>query len=200
MTKQFNQYTDSELLTLSNDQINDAIRIEAIERGIEPPITLSEALRRSEFRGYEKPAEAIEVFEIVGVSKYGSPEPSGIGFLNKERAQEVLNGMVCIEEETYGANKGWKVRQGDVAIASRWVGISQAKQAWSKLEEYTCDNEKFEKVVEECVERLSQVRQADYDRRVRSEKRTEYLRLAGGNEEIAKGFWSKVERTEWPVE
>ena len=33
-----------------------------------------------------------------------------------------------------------------------------------------------------------------------AEKKAEYLRLAGGNEEIAKGFWSKVEKTEWPID
>jgi hypothetical protein len=43
------------------------------------------------------------------------------------------------------------------------------------------------------------VRQQAYNAKVRAERKAEYLRLAGGNEEIAKNFWAKAEGTAWPT-
>ena len=114
MSKRFAEYTDAELIGINNETLNIAIRVEAIQRGIKPPITISEALRQFE-----------EFFE---------------------------------------------------------------------------DDTEFQKVVDECLERHSQVRQAAYNAKVRSEKRAEYLRLAGGDETIARAFWAKTEGTEFPTE
>lgn len=197
MSKSFNQYTDSELLTLDNDTINDAIRIEAIGRGIQPPITLSEAIRKSEWRGYQKPAEAVEVFELVMNKDYGVHN-TGVGFLSKARAEQCLEGALFIEEDRYSKNPGWKLFDKDISIMSRFVGVTKSQQAWAKLEEFTQDSKAFDEVMDECVARLSKVRQEDYNCRVNAEKKAEYLRLAGGDEAIAKGFWAKVEKTDWP--
>lgn len=196
--KRFNDYTDTELLALDNETVNDAIRIEAIQQGVTPPIPLSEAIRKTEWRGYQKPAEAIPVYEICMSGKYNNLSCSGVGYLDEARAVNALDGLIQIEEVTYGNDKGTKIHQGTATIQKKMVGISKSEQAWAKLEAFNQDNAKFNEVSDVCIERLSKVRQADYERRVNAEKKIEYLRLAGGNEEIAKGFWSKVERTEWP--
>lgn len=198
MPRSFNQYTDAELLMLDNDTINDAIRIEAIERGVEPPITLSEALRKSEWRGYARPAEAVAIFELCVDGKYSSLHCSGIGYLDEAKANAALEGIVFVEEITYGSDKGTKIQQGRATVQRKLCGVSKSEQAWSKVEEYTQDNTKFNEVSSECVNRLSAVRQADYTKRVNQEKRAEYLRLAAGNEDIAKGFWRKIESGDFP--
>ena len=59
--KPFSQLTRNETLDLTNEELNDAIRLEAIDRGIKPPITLSEALRRSEWRGYKTQVTPFEI-------------------------------------------------------------------------------------------------------------------------------------------
>ena len=200
MKRSFIQYTDRELLTLDNETINDAIRIEAIERGVQPPITLSDAIRKSEWRGYKQPVESMTVFEIVTKKDSYSNNSSGVGYLDEAKAIAALDGMIEIEEVNYGANQGTKIHQCVAVIQRKFVGIQSDKQAWAKFEEFTQDTEKFEAVKTECIERLSKVRQDDYNRRVNEEKKVEYLRLAGGNEEIAKGFWAKVEKVEWPVQ
>lgn len=86
MKKSFNNYTDSELLALDNETINDAIRIAAIERGIAPPMTLSEALHKSEWRGYVKPAEFVAVWEICIEGRYSSNTATGLCYLSEETA------------------------------------------------------------------------------------------------------------------
>ena len=202
MKRSFNQYTDRELLTLDNETVNDAIRIEAIERGVQPPITLSERIRKSEWRGYKQPVEAITVFEIMTKkdTSYSGTTATGIGYLDEAKAIAALDGIMEIEEVTYGANQGTKLHNCIASVQKKFVGIQSDRQAWAKLEEFTQDTTKFDEVKDECIARLSKVRQDDYNQRVNLEKKAEYLRLANGNEDIAKGFWSKVERTEWPVE
>lgn len=200
MAKRFADYTDAELVGIDNETFNDAVRIEAIQREVKPPLTLSEALRQSEWRGYQKPAEAIQVFEIIINNKYGSPANSGVGYLSKEKAESALDGMVSIEDDRYSSNPGHKINGGICCVMQRWVGVSKCESANAKFVEFTQDDTAFQQVVTECLERLSRVRQEAYDKKVRTEKRTEYLRLAGGNEEIARAFWAKTERTEFPTE
>lgn len=192
-TKKFSDYTDPELLTLDNQQINDAIRLEAIDRGIKPPVTLSEALRRSEWRGYKKPSEAIRVFRIrVG---YSSPD---FGWLDEQKATAALEGLVELKDNY---NRGHTLKVASEArIETVFIGTDPEESKAAKFEEYAQDDTEFDKVADECVARLSKVRQSDYDKRVNSERRAEYMRLANGDEQIARNFWAKSERTDWPTE
>lgn len=199
--KRFNDYTDAELIGLDNATFNDAMRLEAIARGVKPPIPLSEALRSSEWHGYQCPGDAAAVYEIVRPDKYSSVEGSGVAYLSEAAALKAIEGAVSIRNETYGANQGFHFNSGqDWSVRRVPIGSMKSAQAWAKLEAYKEDTSEFDKVVEECTTRWSGVLQAAYDKRVRSERRTEYLRLAAGNEEIAKAFWDKAERTEWPEE
>jgi hypothetical protein len=192
--KPFSQLSRNEILNLTNDGLYDSIRLEAIERGIKPPITLSEALRRSEWRGYTKPAEAIKVWTLkVG---YHS---SNFGFLDEQLAAKALEGMVCIEENSYTHPK-IKITTDIPEIILKHVGIEASTQKASKFEAFFQEDTGFNKVRDECLDKDSEVRQQAYNAKVRSEQKAEYLRLAGGNEEVAKKFWAKTERTEWPTD
>jgi len=192
MSKRFNDYTDAELLGIDNETLNNAIRIEAIQRGVKPPIPISEALRQSEWRGYEKPAEAIKVYRLR--QGYYTTD---FGWLDEAKAQAALDGLVKIEKVSY-KDDNLKICTPDVAVETVWVGVTKAEQKAAKFEEFYEDTTAFDTVRDECLERFAAVRQAAYNARVRSEKRAEYLRLAGGDEAIAKAFWGKVEGGEWP--
>jgi hypothetical protein len=192
--KTFNQLTDSEVLNLSNEDLNDAIRLEAIDRGIQPPITLTEALRRSEWRGYTKPAEAIKVWTLK--TGYHS---SNFGFLDEQLAAKAIEGMICIEESSYSHPK-IKITNDIPEVVLKYVGVDAGSQKAAKFKEFAQDDTEFNKVRDECLERYSKVCQDAYDSKVRQEKRSEYLRLSRGNEEIAKSFWVKVEAGEWPAD
>ena len=192
--KPFSQLTDSEVLgLLSNEDLNDAIRLEAIDRNIQPPITLSEALRRSEWRGYQKPAEAIKVFRL----RQGY-YVTDFGWLEEAKAVAALEGLVKIEKVNYNRDD-LKISASEATVEVAWIGVSKSDDKAAKFEEFFQDNSKFIEVRDECLDRYSKVRQDAYNTRVRQEKRTEYLRLARGNEEIAKSFWAKVESGEWPA-
>ena len=192
--KAFNQLTDSEVLNLSNEDLNDAIRLEAIDRGIQPPITLSEALRRSEWRGYQKPAEAIKVFRL----RQGW-YTTDFGWLDEAKAVAALDGLVKIEKISY-KDDNLRVSNADVNVETAWVGVSKSEQKAAAFEAFYEDTTEFDKVRDECIEKYSAVRQQAYNAKVRAERKAEYLRLAGGNEEVAKNFWSKTEGTTWPTD
>jgi hypothetical protein len=193
MSKRFNDYTDTELLGITNETLNDAIRIEAIQRGINPPITIPEAIRKSEWMGYQKPAEAIRVFAIK--SGYHT---STFAYLDETLAQRALEGLVAIEDSSY-PTPHTKIKGDIPEVCIKWVGVEKSKEKAVKFEEYVDEKEKeFNTLRDECIQRFSRVRQDDYNAKVLQEKRKEYLRLAGGNEEIARGFWAKVEQSTWP--
>jgi len=191
--KPFSQLSRNEILDLTNEELNDAIRLEAIERGIKPPITLSEALRRSEWRGYQRPAEAIKVFCIR--SGYHRSE---FAWLDEAKAQAALDGLVKVEK-TYNP-EGDKITSAEISIETVLIGVDRGKNKAAKFEEYYQDDTKFNEVIDFCLERYQAMRQQAYNARVRAERKSEYLRLAGGNEEIAKNFWAKAEGTPWPTD
>lgn len=192
--KPFSQLTRNETIDLTNEELNDAIRLEAIERGIKPPIPLSEALRRSEWRGYQKPAEAIKVFRL----RQGW-YTTDFGWLDEAKALAALDGLVKIEKVNY-KDDSLKICSSEVSVETVWVGVSKHEQKAAAFQEFYEDTTEFDKVRDECLEKYSAVRQQAYDAKVRAERKVEYLRLAGGNEEIAKNFWAKAERTEWPTD
>lgn len=195
MSKRFADYTEAELIGIDNETLNIAIRVEAIQRGIKPPITISEALRQSEWVGYQKPAEAIKVHRIR-LGYHDSP----FAWLDEAKAQAALDGMIHVEPIGYSASNGFKISDAKATVETVWVGVSKGESKAAKFEEFFEDDTEFQKVVDECLERYGRVRQNAYNAKVRSEKRAEYLRLAGGDETIARAFWAKTESNEFPAE
>ena len=192
MSKRFNDYTDAELLGIDNETINNAIRVEAIQRGVKPPIPISEALRQTEWRGYEKPAEAIKVYRL----RQGW-HATDFGWLEEAKAHAALEGLVKIEKIDY-KDDHLRVCGSEVTVEAVWVGVNKGQRKAAEFERFFEDTTDFDKVCGECIDRLSRVRQEAYNAKVRTEKRAEYLRLAGGDEAIAKAFWGRVEGGEWP--
>ena len=69
----------------------------------------------------------------------------------------------------------------------------------AKLTEYVYeDTEKYEALLEKCTSKIASVRQEAYNQLIAKERQAEYLRLAGGDVEIAKRFWVKAESLAWP--
>lgn len=198
--RKFSGYTDDEILGLSSDQLEIAIRLEAIDRGVSPPMRLSEALRKSEWTGFQIPPDHIAVYEIV-VQHQFNDHRTGLAFLSQEAAEKCLAGSLSLYSTGYGKDEKWVIKDSEARILKVCIPgaggrfISKAV----RFEEYVDDTDAFDKVAQECVDRLSRVRQERYNLAVRREKKAEYLRLAGGDETIAQGFWAKVEKTEWPA-
>lgn len=195
MSKRFNDYTDAELLSIDNQTLNDSIRIEATFRGIQPPIQISVALRQSEWVGYTLPADYTTVYAIkIGYSR------SPFAYIKREDAEKALTGLVELKDHGYGGGKTHTIAYEQPSIEEVFITASESKVKAAKFEEFFQDNTEFDKVVDECMERVSRVRQDDYNRRVLAERKAEYLRLAGGNIEIAKAFWANSRNGEWPAE
>ena len=192
--KAFREYTDKELLTITSEELTDAIRIEAIEQGISIPITLGEALRKSEWVGYQSPLEKVEVWEVTKPGYFNTG--SGIAYLTKEQAERSLEGMIFVTQDY--ATKSWKLETGEPVVTCRATGVNPAQQRLEKFNEFTQDTCEFDKVVDMCMDRVSAARQLAYDTSVNEQKRAEYMRLADNNEEVAKRFWNKIETGEWP--
>jgi len=191
--KRFNDYTDAELLGIDNQTLNDSIRIEATFRGIQPPIPISAALRQSEWVGFTLPGDYTTVYAIrVGYSR------SPFAYIKREDAEKALTGIVELKSSGYGANSKYTIQYEQPTVEEIHIVLSESQQKAAKFVDFDQDDTEFNNVVEECMERISRVRQDHYDRSVLAQRKAEYLRLAVGNVEIAKAFWSNSRNGEWP--
>lgn len=199
MTTRYFDLSAAEKLALTGEQFQDAVRIEAIHRGVKPPTTLSDALRQACFTGFVMPREAVTVFEVIVSGKYSGISETGLAYLSKERALAALEGAVGIDVDGYGAASKRSIREAELSIREAALTLVEPRQFNSTIKEFTEDNKPFEKLAEECRDDLSSIRQADYDHKVNLTKRAEYMRLAGNDETIARAFWAKTEGTEFPI-
>ena len=191
--KRFNDYTDAELIGIDNQTLNDSIRIESTFRGIQPPIPISVALRQSEWVGFTLPGDYTTVYAIrIGYSR------SPFAYIKREDAEKALVGVVELKSSGYGANQKYTIQYEQPTVEEINIVLSESQQKAAKFVDFAQDDTEFNKVVEECMERVSRVRQDDYDRNVLAQRKAEYLRLAGGNLDIAKAFWSNSGNGKWP--
>lgn len=195
-TRRYHDLSGSEKLALTTEQFTDSVKLEGLHRGIKPPITLSDALKNIKYVGFQIPADALKLYELVAPNDYSTAE-TGICYRTSEQAASALIGAVRVCTDY---NKKSKIVDGDFSVRERWVSLSQAQNVAAKLEEFQQDNEAFDKLVDECAADLSNLKQESYNKRVRSERRVEYLRLSGGDLAIASAFWKKTEGTEFPDE
>lgn len=198
-----NRYFDlseAQKLALTQQQFEDSVKIEAIHRGIKPAITLPEAIRQHEFVGYHLPAEAVLLHEIVVSKNYGGLEATGIAYSTPEAARKALEGAYHIDSEGYGATAKRVIKECELTIREVRLTLFEPKQWNAAVKEFLEDAEPFTNLLDECTADLSEIRSNDYLRKIRANKRAEYLRLAGGNEDVAKAFWGKTEGSAWPDE
>lgn len=195
--KRYGQLTNEEKVVLDNQGFADAVKLEAIERGIEPAVTLSEKLRSSGWRGYYAPANGVRVWVLDTGNSYGTR----LGYLDPELARRALEGAVVIGDVYRGGKSFPGIRVEEVPSVKEMVltnGGPGTDKGFS-LSDTPDSNEAFDKLVEECKEDWHKVCQDAYDAKVRAEQWTEYLRLASGSVEIAGSFWRKAGKGEPPV-
>lgn len=190
--KRFSELSDDELVSLSHDDLNTSIRIEAINRGIAPPIPLSEDIARQQAISYQFRDGATRVYRLAA-----SYHRSQFGYLNENDAKSAMCGAVLLDESGYPRTIT-KISSEQITLDSIWIGGVTSTKTSSVEPADTSESEAFIAVVDECMQRHRSVCQDRYDRRVNIEKRAEYLRLADGNETVARAFWAKVESAQWP--
>lgn len=201
MSKRYYEYSEAERVALTPEQTLDAVKIEAISRGIRPPLASDEALASAGYAGFQIPANSARVFEVVNTAGYS--RGTGLVYKTLEEAERAIIGGLGVGE-TYRAGKTVTVLQDAVlSVQTRYVGVTETTSFLTKLQEYVeaeADVTAFEKLSEECRDDQARIKQAAYDKAVRSRKRAEYLQLARGDEAIAAAFWRKVESGEFPSE
>lgn len=200
--KRYYDLTKQEKLALSGEDIHDSIKLEAIHRGVKPPVTLDAVINQYGFTGFTVPPDATVFYELVGPSAYSSEagEPCGIAFRTEPEAINALKNAVYISKEGYGADKKLKIRGGDFTYRAAFISLTKPQSFGSKLESYYQDDAEYDKLVEEIKAELNTLWQDQYNKQVRAERRKEYMRLAKGDAAIAAAFWSKAESGEFPAE
>lgn len=196
--KRYFDLSTDQKLKLTSEQLYDAIRIEAINRGIKPPITLDAVLRQTEYRGFTTPPESVVVYEIVHTTSYSGVKETGVAFLNPEVARKATQGMVVIETDGYGNTLRKRIHEREFTIKETHITLLNPKNFNATVQEVIEDNAEFEKLCLECTTDLSTLRQAEYEKQIDLQRKKEYLNLAQGNIDIAKNFWAKTEKRAWP--
>lgn len=197
--KRYFELTENERVELDDQALSDAIKREAINRGIAPPLTLDESLKRGQITSYQHPADFVKFYEIMRPNKYHGQDRTGIAFATEEEAVNAMRGAFAVVSDGYSGSKD-SLANGTFSVQVVLIGSTSKTVAQKKVEEYESESEAFDEVAAECVNNLTEIRQRRYDAAVNQRKREEYLRLANGDESIAKAFWSKTEKIEWPSE
>lgn len=202
MNTKYSALSTSEKLSLDDAGLLRAITLEAIDRGVSLPTRLSDALKRTDAKGFWVPADAHRLYEICAKGRnYGEPTRTGIAFPTEEAALKALEGAYAVFEEGYDAKKHFKMGNPNDSFEIRLTHIAHVPQKgyWTKLNELMEDTEAFDRVCEECRADLEAIRQKDYDDRVLQEQRKQYLDLANGDEAVAAAFWYKTKGSQWPA-
>lgn len=197
MTTRYFDLSKDQKLALTGESFSVAVKIEAIQRGIKPPVTLNSVLNQSGYTGWTYPNKGAAFFEIVVPGRWGNASNTGLAFRTPEEARAALANVFFISHDTHPDRI--KVESGIATIQEVRVGNTKGDVLSSKIEEFSQDDTAFFALEEECRTDWSSIRRADYDRKVNLTKRAEYLRLAGNDEAIARAFWAKTEGAEFPT-
>jgi len=203
--KTYYQLTNAERLALTNEELSDIVKVTAIEAGITPPMKYSEALNAAGYSGFRLEKNRAKFYEIQSPDQYNTPRPSGIAFEKLEEAEAFLVSapLHFIAEEGYAASARNVLRSGEPTIKVVFVGPAKEESYGTSLDKAQVfdaedGEEVYDKFCKELEEAHSDLRQEVYNAQARWEKRTEYIRLAGGDETIASAFWSKAESGAFP--
>lgn len=193
--KRFTDLTPDEVLTATAEELTDAIRIEAIEQGIKPPVPLPEAIQLTAYQGHVSTKDDLTIYQLGSESHYDN-----VGWLTQDEAIRAMQGAVVLES-TYSKGRSGKRVAPESSVVIKRVVLPGEPQLYkiAKLEEYTNDNsEKYGELVDQCVDAVQVIRQEAYNRQVALTRKAEYMRLANNDEAIAKAFWAKAETLPWP--
>lgn len=196
--KRYTTLADAEKINLTNDEFADAVKLEAIHTGIRPPVALSEALRNSEWRGYQPPRSGVRVWVLDTRNNYGDK----LGYLDPELARKALVGAVILGD-TYRAGKSVQaIKYSEVPAVQEVLLMDPAANASLTIPEFpdSPDSEKFDDLVEKCREDWEKVCTEHYNAKARAERWQEYLRLAYGDVDTACRFWEHANEGPLPTE
>ena len=193
----YSDLSSEQKLALTEDGLDLAAKLEALDRGIKIPISLGDQLETYEFKGWTMPQESLTLYELITTDEYNSIG-SGICFQTEEEAFNALNGAFHIKSTGYGATQKMEMSTGDITVRRAFLRRSDQESFGAKLEIENRDLGPWRDMLEELTEDLSGIRQADYNKRVNTVKKAEYLKLANGEESVAKAFWNKSETVQWP--
>lgn len=197
--KKYTDHNTEELLKLTNEELADSIKAEALDRGLKIPTPLPDQIKNLEWKGLQIPAESIKLYELTASNEYGSPAGSGIAYQSEERAKEVLMGAICVDDKGYGSDKKKVISKGEAGIQIVHVGVTSQESITSKIDQHVEECGEYEDLRKELIDDHSEKRQGIYNKQVRESKRAEFMRLAGGDIAIAKAFWSKQESRDFPT-
>lgn len=200
--KKYSDLSTAEKLSLDSEGLSKAATLEAIDRGISPPTRLSDALNLKDAKGWWVPADATKVYELVSKNRaYSEPLGTGIAFLTEDAAKAALTGAFAVVLDGYDAKKRYKLMDPTDSFEIRITHIVHTPLSgyWTKLNQHDdADSAKYDEVLEECRFNLEGLRQQEYNRGVLQEQRKQYIDLAGGDETIARAFWSKTKSSPFP--
>lgn len=198
MSRPYFQLTSEERIALESEDFQCAIKLEAVERGIKLPYTVDETLAAIPYVGFRLPPDCAAFYEIVyNDSRYNSLKETGLAFKTEQEAERAINGAIALETERYG-ERLTKVVGSDFSVKKTYITLAKTSHISTALEHYSEDREDWDKLVQEIVNDFNSLRQAAYDKKIQQDKKKQYIELAKGDEEIAKAFWQKAERTTWP--
>jgi hypothetical protein len=184
------------LLMLTADEIHTSIKLEAIERGIDLPLKLSECIKNHGVSSFSIDSDALSFFELVAPGEYQSTN-TGICFKTLEEANNALKNAIAVVSTGYGETAKNKIIQADFAVKQTWVSLRNPSNYNARIVEHVQDTSKFDELCKECMTEYALIKQEKYDDCVKAAKQSQYLELANGDTTIAKKFWKKLEQTEW---
>lgn len=191
--KKYTDLTTKEKLELDSAEFEKSVYIEAISKGIAPPLSLN-GVEPLESIGFSSPADARTFYEIVYSDNY-SLKHTGLVFTNEAAAHQAMQGALIYEKEYFKSSGN--IYQYNLSV--NCIKINSSGQYFStKIDPYLSVSEEYTNVAKECIEDLSKIKQAAYNSEVNRQKKQQYLELAQNNIEIAKAFWNKAESVEWP--
>lgn len=194
--KRYFDLTKDEKLALGTPEFTDAVKLEAVHRGIKPPITMDERLNQGAYPSFTYPKDTTVFYELMRPDTY-QQSATGVCFRTLEEAQAALKNVYAVKEDRY-SKIVMQVITGEWSIRAVHVGSGRAAKAIA-VEDYAQDDTAFDALLDECQKDWGGIAQAEYTAKANATKKAEYMRLAGGNEDIAKAFWAKTEKTEWPT-
>jgi len=198
--KRYSELSKSEKQQLDDESFTKSVKLEAIERGHAVPIDLDNLLKQQQFVGYTIPGDAVFFYEIVIPGSYNSTSRTGLAFKTLEEARAAINGAIALTEEGYGVEARSKIIYGEITAREVAISMTKPKHFSLSVEEARQDTTEYDKLVKEFCADLQKIRQEDYEIDVNKRKREEYISLANGDIEIAKRFWRKTERGDFPNE
>ena len=195
--KTFSELTLTDFLTISDTDLTDAIRKQAIVNGLNIPISMPEALTKSTYAGYTPKTDTFTVWQIATKQGYGGLTTGDTAYLTRQAAEFAMQGMILIKpitDKKYNTI-GYELTDDNLEfrIIEKSLGITECGK---KLAHYSdlikeVDPKPFMDFVDECITIVSETINEHRQKELNKVRMAEYLRLAGNDEVVAKSFWAK---------